>query len=147
MVDNPADILSEAAERKDDLPEQSCKRLPTQLPVLNEEYLGEQIPFELGGPGRQAKRAAMQLACGDRRTGRVRFSRMSGIQEWSDAGASSVGSLVYFSLLASALRSTVRFEPIFKCSALICQRGRRGVRKHVPGRRAPHGLVWAANAA
>jgi len=57
--------------------EGSSRDLRADLDRMEAEWLGKQIPYRLGGPGKQAKRAAMQTACATPKT--VRFSRMSGI--------------------------------------------------------------------
>ncbi len=81
-----ARAIREQAKARE-LPATSSKRLPTRIDHVNEEWVGKVVPFALGGPGRQAKKAAMQLLNGDRSVANVQFSRISGIQEWRDAVA------------------------------------------------------------
>lgn len=62
----------------------SLRTLRLRAQHMRDTWLGLHVPVSLGGPGNQAKRAVMNEACADRRV-QPTFSRMSGIQEWSDA--------------------------------------------------------------
>jgi hypothetical protein len=65
-------------------PPGSLKTLPARIEFMRDKYLGKHIPIGLGGPGNQAKRAVMNESCA--KTGvKPIFSRMTGIQEWSNA--------------------------------------------------------------
>lgn len=70
---------SNAAARQ----EGSSRDLEADVEYMVKTWLGKHIPYHLGGSGKQAKRAVMQTACASSK--RVRFSRMSGIQQWENA--------------------------------------------------------------
>jgi hypothetical protein len=66
-------------------PAGSVRATPARVEYMSEHYLGREIPMSLGGgSGHQAKRAVMTEASGF--PGRCpSFSRMSGVQVWTNA--------------------------------------------------------------
>eukprot|EP01138_Halocafeteria_seosinensis_P014755 gb/GECG01015063.1/.p1 GENE.gb/GECG01015063.1/~~gb/GECG01015063.1/.p1 ORF type:complete len:324 (+),score=37.07 gb/GECG01015063.1/:1-972(+) len=64
-------------------PVDSSKNLEADVEKLNANWLGHFVNMELGGPGKQAKRAVMNLASASGK--KPRFNKMSGIQEFNNA--------------------------------------------------------------
>jgi hypothetical protein len=61
------------------------RSLEARMAHMDATWLGKLIPMHLAGPGKQAK-AAVMVAANSTPGQRPTFSRMSGIQEWANAG-------------------------------------------------------------